>query len=370
MAARIQYQIVVSFNKGQCANPLGVKNLVYYKAGNVTKNDQVSFFKKSIKIAAERKDFYTGIDILYKTTISIHHTVERAIMLYYANCTNFPKINKISVSVTCPNAANNYTFETNRTNTPQIFKFAINREPDYVVSPSANWYGLDDKGNALRISLSYWLEAISSSVPQIKFERAWTAFNTLYSYYGQKKQEFENHAYIKQQILANQAHFNQSVTISHSMTSTMIRSYRLKKWVKTQLDRKSFGLLESIMTHIQDDRLRQVFKGVFNSGDITSRFTHPTNADTNTQRQTTLTNIQTALAVPGGVDDIEVTFFMCITYAYFLRNRRFHGGSENSYCKISPTAEDKEFESISERLVTLVKELYEAENVLVVNPNP
>ena len=67
---------------------------------------------------------------------------------------------------------------------------------------------------------------------------------------------------------------------------------------------------------------------------------------------------------------MEVTLFLCVNYAYFLRNRRFHGGSENSFCKISPSAEDTEFESISKRLITLVKELYNAENIIVENPTP
>lgn len=124
------------------------------------------------------------------------------------------------------------------------------------------------------------------------------------------------------------------------------------------------------MTNIQDSRLKQVFAGLIRSRDIVSRFTDPANPGRNAQRQAKLGNIQTSLAAPGVADDIEVTFLMCITYAYFLRNRRFHGGSENSYCKISPTAEDIEFIHISERLITLVKELYEAENVLVVNPAP
>ncbi len=370
MATKYQYRIEVSFNKGQCVNPLGIQGLAYHKSGAIIRNDRVSFFKKVIKIIAERKDYYLATDILYNPNIYIHHTIERAIMLYYANCTNFPKINRITISATCPNPTKNYTFKTNKSNTPQIFKTTIARNPMYVIMPSANWFGLDDKGNALRISLSYWLEAISSSVPQIKFERAWTAFNTLYTFYGRKKQECDNHNYIKQQIRANQASFTESIAISNTMTSTMIRSYRWKKWVKAQIDRKYFGLLELIMTNLQDDRLKQVFGGLFGSRDITSRFVDPSNPVKDAQIRTKLGNIQAALAVPGGVNDLEVTLLLCVTYAYFLRNRRFHGGSENSYCKISPTAEDTEFVYISERLITLVKELYEAENLLVVNPNP
>lgn len=370
MAAKYQYKIVVSFNKGQCVNPIGIQSLSYYKAGAIVKNDQVSFFKKVIKIDAERKEFYSANAIMYKTTISIHHTIERAIMLYYANCTNFPKINRITISAVCPDSANDYTLEIPKSIVPQIFKYAIGRNAIYAISPTANWFGLDEKGNALRISLSYWLEAISTTVAQIKFERAWTAFNTLYTYYGQKKRECDNHDYIKNQIRANQAHFSQSISISNGMTSTMIRSYRWKKWVKTQLDRKSFDLLENVLTNVQDNRVKQVFAGLFRSREITSRFSDPANPARDAQRQAKLNNIQTSLATPGVTDDIEVTFLMCITYAYFLRNRRFHGGSENSYCKISPTAEDTEFEYISERLIALVKELYEAENVLVVNPAP
>lgn len=370
MATKYQYKIVISFNKGQCINPLGTQNLAYYKSGATIRNDHVSFFKKVIKLVAERKDFYSANDILYNPQISIHHTIERAIMLYYANSTNFPKINRIVISANCPNPAKNYIFETYKSNTPQIFEFAITRNTSYVISPSTNWFGLDDKGNVLRISLSYWLEAISTVVPQIKFERAWTAFNTLYTYYGRKKRECDNHSYIKGQIRANQALFTQSITISSTMTSTMIRSYRWKKWIKAQIDRKYFDLLESIMTNLQDSRLKQVFGGLFNSRDITSRFIDSANPVKNAQIQAKLVNIQTALAVPGGVNDLEVTLLLCVTYAYFLRNRRFHGGSENSYCKISPTAEDTEFLYISERLIVLVRELYEAENVLVVNPNP
>lgn len=37
---------------------------------------------------------------------------------------------------------------------------------------------------------------------------------------------------------------------------------------------------------------------------------------------------------------------------------------------ISPSAEDREFENVSDKLIVLIKELYEAQNVIVENPNP
>lgn len=351
-------------------NAIGVCNMPYYHVAGVIKEDKVVFYKKSIRIDAERKDFYNASDILHKPVLTIHQILERSIMLYYANCTNFPLINKITITATCPDAAQNYVISTNKSTTPQLFIFALSRFVTDFICPSMNWFTLDKKGNALRISLSYWLEAISTSVSQIKFERAWTAFNTLYTYYGKYKREDRNHTYIKDQVRNNIASFPESLALSSALTYTQLRAYRWKKWMKNQIERKYFGILESIMTTITDNRLKQVFAGVFASNDITSKFADSSDPVRDADLRAKLSNIQTSLANPGVTNNVEVTLFLCVNYAYFLRNRRFHGGSENSFCKISPSAEDTEFESISKRLITLVKELYQAENIIVENPAP
>ena len=370
MATHYKYVVEVSFNKGTCINSIGACSMPYYHVAGINKADSVVYYKKSIRIVAVRKDFYNASDILHKPTLTIHQVLERAIMLYYANCTNFPLINKITITATCPDTALNFRTSTNKSTTPQLFNFAITRSITDFISPTSNWLSLDKKGNALRISLSYWLEAISTSVSQIRFERAWTAFNTIYTYYGKYKREDKNHGYIKDQIRNNAASFTESLAISSSLTYTQLRAYRWKKWTKSQIERKYFGILESIMTPITDNRLKQVFVGIFASRDITTKFADSTNPVKDADLRAKLSNIQTSLSTPGVTNDMEVTLFLCVNYAYFLRNRRFHGCSENSFCKISPSAEDTEFESISKRLITLVKELYNAENIIVENPTP
>lgn len=222
----------------------------------------------------------------------------------------------------------------------------------------------------MRISLSYWLEAISTNVIQIKFERAWTAFNTFYTFYGKNKNEADNHAYIKSQIRNNQGMFPESISLSASLIQATTRAFRWKKWILQHIERKCFNLLEAIMSSITDDRMKQVFSGIFSSVDITQKFSDAGNAARNAMLRQKLQNIQTALAIQGVRNDMEVTLMLCVNYAYSLRNRRFHGGFENSFCKICPTSEDNEFDTISNRLITLVKELYIAEGIIVENTNP
>ena len=349
---------------------LGTHDMQYYNVGGVVKTDRVRFFKKKIKIQAERKKYHSFQKILRDSSLKIHHVIERSIMIYYANCTNFPLINSIKVKLECADESQNFNERTNRLSTPQIFSAFLHRDSVNTFLPSGAWFALDKKGKALRISLSYWLEAISTNVTQIKFERAWTAFNTLYTFYGKTGKEAENHKYIKSQIRNNPVSFHDSLHLSATMITTTTRSFRWKIWVLNHIERKGFSILENIMTSITDDRLKQVFSGIFSSVDVTSKFADVGNAVRNATLQRQLNNIQSSLATAGVRNDMDVTLMLCVNYAYFLRNRRFHGGSENSFCKICPTTEDNEFDTISNRLITLVKELYKAEDIIAENSNP
>ena len=372
MAKNYRYSVEVSFNKGECTHVLGVHDMPYYRARGIVKNDKVRFFKKIIKIQAERNKYHSFRDILHNPSLTLHQIIERSIMLYYANCTNFPLINRITVNMQSSDGLQNYREHTNRISTPQIFSTYVPRDSSNMIIPNTSWFNLDKKGNALRISLSYWLEAISTNVTQIKFERAWTAFNTLYSFYGKKKRETDNHAYIKSQICTHPAAFAESLALSASLNTTTAGSYRWKKWILHHAMRKDFTLLENIMTSITDDRLKNVFADCFNSGDIVSKFADTDDSARDANLQNQCRRIQTSLTTAGIQNDMEVTLMLCVNYAYFLRNRRFHGGSANSFCKISPTTEDTEFDMISTRLITLVKELYEADGRgwIVENPTP
>lgn len=121
MAERYVYSVDISFNKGECVKVLGAHDIQYYSVGGIVKVDKVRFFKNKIKLQAERKKFYSIQDILRNPSLKLHHSIERSIMLYYANCTNFPLINRIKVKLECTDTSQNYCEHTNRLSTPQIF---------------------------------------------------------------------------------------------------------------------------------------------------------------------------------------------------------------------------------------------------------
>lgn len=89
--SKYNYKVHISFYKGDCVNVLGVRDMPYFKVGHIEKKDKVRFYKKSIQISAERKDYHNATEILHNPTLTLHQVIERAIMLYYANCTNFPQ---------------------------------------------------------------------------------------------------------------------------------------------------------------------------------------------------------------------------------------------------------------------------------------
>lgn len=161
-----KYFVEISFNKGECAHELSTHDMQYYNASGVVKTDRVRFFKNLIKIQAERRKHHTFQDILRNPSLTFHHTIERAIMLYYANCTNFPLINRIKIMLEYADELQNYNEQTNRLSTPQIFSAFHQRNTVNTFLPSVSWFNLDKKGKTLRISLSYWLEAISTNIRQ------------------------------------------------------------------------------------------------------------------------------------------------------------------------------------------------------------
>lgn len=367
MPVTYKYKISVSFHKGQSVSPIGHLN-VPYRAGAVVKNDRVIFYYKKFVLKAERRVLYTQSNILSNSNLAIHQAIERCLLLYYANCSNFPRINNIRIEVTRSDGTFEYEYITDKNTTPLLFDESVNRDLHHRFMPTQEYLGLDPKGKALRISLSYWLEAINAKTKHIRFEHAWTAFNTIYTHYGKCVQEKDNHIYIRNQIRANEPHFTRTKNGVSHLNSITLRNYRWEVWLNNKLKNR-FGTVEPVMMGISDSRLKNIFSRLY-SKPQTQRYYTSVDPAKHASLQAKLSAIITMLAAPGGNDDLELAFFICINYAYFLRNQRIHGGSINSFCKISPSAEDREFENVSDKLIVMIKELYEAQNVIVENPNP
>lgn len=364
--ASFSYKVSILFHKGTCANPIGYMN-VPYNSGGLVRADQVKFYKKKLVINATRSTFASGGDILTNPSITLHHVIETSILLYYANCLNFPLINSITIEA-YKSGHLLYVYKTNKENTPILFDESVHRPATCSFLPNTDFAALDKKGRALRISISYWLEAINSRANQICFERAWTAFNALYTYYGNKTTERDNHKYIRDYITNHPVHFPEIAAKASSLPQAEIRSFRWKIWMRNQANRGYHTPVENLMTSFTDTRLKNVFSGLFNSRDISRLFSHPTDLVKDALLRAKLANIQTALAIPGIVNNMDVALLLSINYAYHLRNQRFHGGTINSVCKIYPTAEDIEYGKIADFLITIVKEIYKVEGLIPVQP--
>lgn len=316
--------------------------------------DTFVFFPKSCSMVLSRTRSYVDGEILSKANNSINTQIIKALLCYYAVSDDFPIVESISI-VRKKSGQPDYTY-TECDNILQPIGNCTNRM--LVCSENVLDILLEEtqKGQTLRIAMSYWLKGISSDDVYYKFDHLWRAFNRLFMYHGNHSKEFECMRAIRSLIINNAANFPRSISITNNYSTSELHSFRWSRMILNDYETraKNQALVDFVFRY-HDGRIMELFREKLA---CRRAFLHndPRNLET---------LIDNYLNQNSGVRiDAELVTILTIKYAYFVRNKVFHGEVTDGTFKVMPNNIDNEMTKLNQLLEVIVLELMENYHLL------
>ena len=314
--------------------------------------DTFVFYQKSCHLVLSRTKKYDDGGILSNASNSINTQIVKALLCYYSITSDFPLVDKITIVRRSAKTPDYAYREASGFIQPLVSKAlrTLSCTPAIVDGLVEN----SQRGHALRIAMSYWLKGISSDDVYYKFEHLWRAFDRLFLYQGNKPTDHENMVIMRQFILHNSASFPKSIAITNGYSEDKFLSYR---WVRMILNdyatqNKTAALVDFIERH-HDGRIMRMLQQklacrnefLANEGKIGRVNSY------------IASNLTTTI-------DAELVTLLAIKYAYFVRNKMFHGEVIDRTFRVRENNLDVEMRNLNELLEVLVMELMENYHLL------
>ena len=343
------YHVNIHFKGNGLAYRIGRRTSEY--VGSQGFKDTFVFFQKSCGLVLSRTRLYADGEILSKASNSVNTQIIKALLCYYALSADFPLIDSMSI-VRKKAGQPDYAYtECDRIHQP-IGK-SINRTLFCTQNVLDVLLQETPKGQTIRIAMSYWLKGIASNDVYYKFDHLWRAFNRLYMYQGNAAIENECMRVMRTFILSNSSHFSQSISITNAYTNDVLHSFRWSRMILNDYDtrNKTKALVEFVQRY-HDGRIMNLLKEK-----LTCRNNY-INAPTNPQDYRAMidnhinNNLHTTV-------DAELVTLLSIKYAYFVRNKMFHGEIADGTFKVKLNNLDNEMKLLDDLLEVLVLELIE-----------
>lgn len=351
---RYSYNVVIMFcDKNENAN-IGDK-YTEYKGGGSFK-DTITFSEDKISMELSRAKKYEDGLILSNANNTINAQIIKALLCYYAISPRFPLIKDLSI----------YRKDYSGT----IYEY---NECKSFIQPLGNWQNSycrplvfsqsvmdvllneSPKGQSFRIAMSYWLKGYISNDEYFKFDHYWRAFNRLYMYLGCNSNELNSRIAMRDFILRHERFFSKSISVTNMYSQPELHSYRWNKMILNDYNTRSKteALKDFVLRH-HDCRIMQLLKEKLA---CRMQFLKDKGLDgiVNLHIKTHNTSIQ----------DGELVTLISIKYAYYIRNRFFHGEVPDGTFKIKNDNIDQEIQRINNLLEVLVWELIENHSLFV-----
>lgn len=324
------------------------------------RGDKISFSKQKITIQAVRSRKYTPSDILTNKYNSLYGQIFKSLIYLYS--LNGGKVNIISIDVerfTTRTRDTKFSVNISAEEQPIKNSFAL-RYPISNFIKNKIWEENMD-AYAIRTILTIWLAAISSTDRYYIFERSWRAFERL-CYYKSRTisnlKEFEAIVNLKDYIFNNLPSFQDSLNIASSITSREFNKYDWVGYLRNEFLPLSKSIKPRPYTEIYQNHLVTC--------NTDWRIMKMLN-DTITIREKELRHhgiynpINTYITTQLGLHTIaneQVLCILCCKYAYFLRNKMFHGEKPDYTFTFSEnTIDNKMIDKLNYLFSSLINEL-------------
>lgn len=154
-------------------------------------------------------------------------------------------------------------------------------------------------------------------------------------------------------IISNKNLFTNTLAITNSYTHSELRSFRWRNLILNDYTtlNKTRAFHDFILRY-QDKRIMDLFDEIL-----------PYRIDF-LNRENLLGSVQSHISSNRGRNDIELIPLLSIKYAYFVRNKMFHGEIPDSTFKIYNNDEDIEIDRLNDILSSLIFELLNNNDVM------
>lgn len=348
------YSVKISLTEDNESANIGNRN-AEYKGGGSSK-DTIIFSVNEINIELYRSRKYEDGSILSNSNNSINVQIRKALLCYYGISARLPMIRNISI---CRREHNGLCYNYMECKS-FIQPLNINQSScprSFVFTPSIVDLLLEEslKGKSFRIAMSYWLKGCVSNDEYFKFDRYWRAFNRLFMYQGGDAKEINCMIAMRNFILQNEIHFSRSISETNRYSKSQLHSFRWNKMILNDYDtRKKNKTLVDFVLRNHDRRIMELFKEK-----LVCRMQFLTDAGFDSIVNSHINQHSTT------IQDGELVTLIAIKYAYYIRNKFFHGEFPDGTFKIKNDNIDQEIQRINILLEILVWELIENHSLFV-----
>lgn len=314
--------------------------------------DTFVLYHKSCNLFLSRTKKYEDGTILSNANNSINTQIIKALLCYYAVTKDFPVIDKLTIVRMSSNSPD-YAYKEANTFIQPLQNIVVRS----LICNSSVVDGLmenSQRGQTLRIVMSYWLKGISSDDVYYRFDHLWRAFNRLFTYQGNQTTELDNMVIMRQFILKNNSVFPKSIAITNGYPESKFMSYRWSRMILNDYDtqKKTVALVDFIERY-HDGRIMRMLQQK-----LACRSVYLANVGLAGRVNSYIaSNLATTI-------DAEVVTLLAIKYSYFVRNKMFHGEVVDRTFKVRENNLDIEMQNLNELLETLVMEIMENYHLL------
>lgn len=344
------YHVKIDFDKKRPECNIG--NLYSEYMSGKTNKDSFHFLSNSFTLIASRSKMFVDGTILSNSTNSINSQLLKGLLYYYSLAKDFPNIKQVSI-IRKRAKSIDFNYEECKTDIIQPIigsgnkKFSLQKDKLKVIFEET------EKGNAMRIALSYWLKGIASKEKYYKFDHLWRAYNRLFMYQGNTSKEVDCMSKMRIFIINNKNLFTNTLKITNAYTNNELRDFRWRSLILNDYaTSKKTKAFHDFILRYHDIRIMKLFNEIL-----------PYRIDFLNQ-ENLFRNVQTHISSNTTLHDVELIPLLSIKYAYFVRNKMFHGEIPDSTFKIHKNNEDIEIDRLNDILSTLFFELLNNNDML------
>lgn len=343
------YKVQIKFKEKCTTIPSRMVFNVGYKQSN-GKQDVFKFSASTIELKLERSKKYETI--ITRPQNSINSQIIKALIAYYAVSDVISPIKDLSIHRVVGTKEEAYA-ECDAFQQPLQIEKSVENRFHFPTTILPTIVEDTSRGAALRIALSYWLKAKVVDNVYLIFENLWRAFNRLYVYQGNVQNEIDNMAAMRQLLITNCDKFPKSIAITNGYSKDELHAFRWQQMILNDYptQRRTNNLVKFVERY-SDKRIMALLKEK-----LVCREVYITG-------QGKWNEVQSHIASNANTtSDIELVTILCIKYAYFIRNKYFHGETLDGTFKLKKDNIDLEFDRINKLLPTLIFEIIDG-NIL------
>lgn len=350
----MRHIVILRIKRGNLSRGISVRS-VYYTAP--TKTDHIEFRSSMIRLVCERSKSLEGITILTNDNNTIFRQIMKVVLYYGAVNLRSSFIHRLVVSRGADkNVIADYQY---RRNTQPILWHNIVFGHSFNAVDLANQLFGGSYGDKLANILSHWLVGVSTKDRHKKFESLWRAFEQLCDHHNRamdNRKEFDN---LREMRAFMEGHASILPLISSLLTNKDCIWLRKFQW--KQLIYNNYPLTAT---------KRSVWEGyrdhfVLRNTDIRIVKLIDETLVYRKKKWTVFPDIKAdidahiaANTASSIIDDIQLAAFLSCKFAYFVRNKIFHGEVyEKNFRFYNTVDDDWQIDELNTILETLSFEL-------------